>query len=128
MTFIREIFLITSFVVSIQYCSGQIERKSPIDTSLQAVILFDYKVLDLGEIKVGSKTTCKYKFKNIGRLPLIIKDVKTTCGCTLAKFTSVPILYKKKGEVLIEFTAPLHTVNVNKSLIVVTNTYEKSIL
>ncbi|HBP22821.1 MAG TPA: hypothetical protein DEA08_34200, partial [Planctomycetes bacterium] len=47
------------------------------------------KDLDFGEIVHGAKATLKVALKNTGQAPLEIRQVKPSCGCTVADFPRV---------------------------------------
>ncbi len=103
-------------------------KQSPIDSVKQAVIKFDSKILDLGKVKVNSKTKGKFYFKNIGSKGLFIKTVKPHCGCTIANYSKNILNKGEKGEIEIEFIAPPTPSFALKTLIVSANTLEKSYL
>jgi hypothetical protein len=48
-------------------------------------IQFESKLHDFGEIEDGKVITIEFKFKNSGDSQLIIKNISTSCGCTVAK-------------------------------------------
>ncbi len=48
-------------------------------------ISFEQTVCDLGQVGLGTKNSCEFKFKNTGQGPLKITNVKSTCGCTVAQ-------------------------------------------
>ncbi|GGD87648.1 hypothetical protein GCM10011312_09560 [Planktosalinus lacus] len=60
-------------------------------TQAQAKITFDEDTIDYGEIEKGSDGVRTFKFTNTGDQPLVIEDVKSTCGCTIPKKPSDPI-------------------------------------
>ena len=103
-------------------------NKNPIDTATQAIIKFDNKILDLGEVKINSKIKAKFNFSNVGDKELFIKDVKPQCGCTLANYSKLPIKKEERGEITIVYSAPSTQTVISKTIIVVANTYEKSYL
>ena len=45
-------------------------------------ISFAEKSFDFGEITQGEKVEHVFEFENVGNEPLILSDVRTTCGCT----------------------------------------------
>jgi len=51
----------------------------------QAKITFEDETIDYGEIQKGSDGVRTFKFTNTGDQPLVITDVKSTCGCTIPK-------------------------------------------
>lgn len=59
---------------------------------------------NFGEVVLGSKVEHVYKFTNTGNEPLIITDVKPSCGCTLPKsWPHDPIMPGDRGELVIAF-------------------------
>jgi len=46
---------------------------------------------DLGEIKHNVPVSVSFEFKNIGNAPLIIGNVKASCGCTTTYYPEKPI-------------------------------------
>ncbi|MHC5112827.1 MAG: DUF1573 domain-containing protein [Planctomycetota bacterium] len=50
-----------------------------------AVIEFTKRVHDFGEIWDVERQTCRFEFTNRGEETLVIKEIKTSCGCTAAK-------------------------------------------
>lgn len=60
-------------------------------TQAQAKITFEEDTIDYGEIEKGSDGVRTFKFTNTGDQPLVIEDVKSTCGCTIPKKPSDPI-------------------------------------
>ncbi|HLU51801.1 MAG TPA: DUF1573 domain-containing protein [Flavobacteriaceae bacterium] len=57
----------------------------------QAKISFEEDTIDYGEIKKGDDGVRIFKFTNTGTEPLIITEVKSTCGCTIPKKPTQPI-------------------------------------
>ncbi len=57
----------------------------------QAKIEFKSDTVDYGEIAKGSDGVRVFEFTNTGNAPLIINDVKSSCGCTVPKKPDGPI-------------------------------------
>lgn len=57
----------------------------------QAEISFKAETIDYGQIAKGEDGVRVFEFTNTGNAPLIITDVKSTCGCTIPKKPSGPI-------------------------------------
>lgn len=53
----------------------------------QAKISFKAETVDYGEIAKGSDGVRVFEFTNTGDAPLIITDVKSSCGCTVPEKT-----------------------------------------
>ena len=66
----------------------------------QAFIQFENKVHDFGQIQeVDGKVTHEFVFKNTGNAPLVISQVRVSCGCTTPKWTKTPIEPGKTGSI-----------------------------
>lgn len=57
----------------------------------QAKISFKSETIDYGKIAKGSDGIRVFEFTNTGDAPLIITDVKSTCGCTVPKKPDGPV-------------------------------------
>lgn len=57
----------------------------------QAKISFKETTVDYGTIVKGSDGVREFEFTNTGDAPLIISDVKSSCGCTIPKKPDGPI-------------------------------------
>ena len=51
----------------------------------QAKFEFKSETVDYGEIAKGSDGVRVFEFTNVGDQPLVISDVKSSCGCTVPK-------------------------------------------
>jgi hypothetical protein len=71
----------------------------------QTTIKWDAQDMDLGVIKHQVPKTVEFTFTNSGKAPLIISDVKTSCGCTVAEFPKEPIAPGKKGVIKAIYSA-----------------------
>ena len=60
---------------------------------------------DFGKIPQGTPVTTIFEFTNIGKEPLILADVRPTCGCTIADFTKTPVKSGEKGVIKITYSA-----------------------
>ena len=57
----------------------------------QAKISFKEDTVDYGTIAKGSDGVRVFEFTNTGDAPLIISDVKSSCGCTVPKKPDGPV-------------------------------------
>jgi len=74
-----------------------------IATYAQAEIKFDSDVIDYGKVDYGSDGVRTFGFTNTGDQPLVIKDVKSTCGCTVPKKPDGEIAPGQKGEIQVKY-------------------------
>ena len=58
---------------------------------------------DFGTITQGTNVEDLFVFTNTGNAPLIIKDAKGSCGCTVPEYTKIPIPPGGVGEILVKY-------------------------
>ena len=68
-------------------------------------IEFEESTFDFGTIDAGEKVSHVYKFKNTGSEPLVIKDAKGSCGCTVPKWPKEPVAPGATGDILVEYNS-----------------------
>jgi hypothetical protein len=68
-----------------------------------AKIEFETETIDYGTIEKGADGVRVFKFKNTGDAPLVVSAVKSTCGCTVPKKPTVPILPGESGEIEVKY-------------------------
>ena len=63
------------------------------------------QTIDLGTIvaKETSKVDVDFVFSNKGNVPLVIHKVKASCGCTVPRWTKVPVSPVKDGVITVSF-------------------------
>ncbi|MDQ7916890.1 DUF1573 domain-containing protein [Mesonia sp. MT50] len=71
--------------------------------SAQAEIKFDQETVDYGTIEYGSDGVRSFTFTNVGDEPLVISDVKSTCGCTVPEKPKDPIAPGKTGVIKVKY-------------------------
>ncbi|MDR2814248.1 MAG: DUF1573 domain-containing protein [Prevotellaceae bacterium] len=53
---------------------------------------------DFGQVpETGGNITYRFEFTNVGKVPVIITNVESSCGCTTPEWTKEPVLPGKKG-------------------------------
>lgn len=82
--------------------------------------------LDKGTITEGEKIEIIYRFKNTGEKPLIIKDVRPSCGCTVAEKPIEPIAPGKEGSIKALFDSQNRPGPTHKTITVISNTDPES--
>ena len=88
----------------------------------EAVITFDKTEHDFGTLLQGEVVTYSFHFTNTGNAPLLISNVSTSCGCTVADFSREPINPGKEGYIKASYDSKGHHGFQTRSLTVVTNT------
>ena len=67
------------------------------------IIKFEKMEHDYGTISQGADGNCVFKFKNTGNEPLIISDVRKSCGCTTPTWSAEPILPSQSGVIKVGY-------------------------
>jgi len=84
-----------------------------------AKIEFKTDTIDYGTVEKGSDGVRVFVFTNTGNAPLIISDVKSTCGCTVPKKPEEPIMPGQTGEISVKYDT--NRVNPIRKTITVTS-------
>ena len=78
------------------------ETEKPKDSNAPA-FEFVTEVIDYGKIELNADGVRTFKFKNIGKSPLVITNVKSSCGCTDPKKPTEPIMPGESGEIEVKY-------------------------
>ena len=98
-----------------------------ISQNISAEIKFEKEFIDYGTIEPSSEGTRVFTFINNGNAPLIIKNVQSSCGCTIPKKPEAPIDPGKKGEILVRYDT--NRIGMfSKSIIVTSNANSNPII
>lgn len=74
-------------------------------TGTGAEIEFVKKTVDFGTLKVGDVKVVAVTYKNIGKKPLILDDVISSCDCTEVDWSKAPVMPGKTGTIKATYTA-----------------------
>ena len=91
------------------------------------VFEFETKVIDYGEIAANSDGNRVFKFKNVGKSPLIISKVKGSCGCTVPTKPEEPIMPGETGEIGVKY-ATNRIGPFSKTITISSNAYEPQVV
>lgn len=83
-------------------------------------IIFTKLIHDYGIIDVGSPAHCEFKFTNKMKKPLVIHNVKPSCGCTIAEWSKEPIAPGKTGVIKLKYNTKIPG-TFNKTITVSSN-------
>jgi hypothetical protein len=73
-------------------------------------------IVDYGEIKKGENGKRIISFKNKGKMPIIIRNIQTSCGCTTPSWPRKPIYPKKSDQIIVEYDT-LRVGKFNKTIL-----------
>jgi hypothetical protein len=66
-------------------------------------IKFEKTVHNYGTIEYKSDGSCEFEFKNTGKEPLLLKKVRSSCGCTTPKWPREPIKPGQKETIKVKY-------------------------
>jgi hypothetical protein len=69
----------------------------------QDSIIFQTTAHDYGIIVQGADGTCMFNFTNKGKAPIVLNDVKASCGCTVPEWTRTPVAPGEKGSIKVTY-------------------------
>ena len=64
---------------------------------------FKSELINYGKITQGSEGKRVFEFTNVGDAPLIISEIKSTCGCTVPSKPEKPIMPGEKGKIEVSY-------------------------
>ena len=84
-------------------------------------IKFEETTHDFGEIKQNVKVETSFVFKNTGKVPLVISNASSSCGCTVPEYPKEAIAPGEKGEIKVEYNGSGKDA-ITKTVTLTTNT------
>ncbi len=101
-----------------------------IDSSKLAIFEWANMEYDFGTVIDGEQVEYSYKFKNVGAVPLIIKQATGSCGCTVPERPEEPIAPGEEGEIKVKFNSTGRIGNPRKEVTLRANTlpYETKLI
>jgi hypothetical protein len=94
---------------------------SPQDLATAPVAAFNMSTHDFGDINQGDQVECTFILKNEGKRDLIIRNVKTSCGCTAVTPEKKIISQNESVPLKVKFSSAGKMGRQNKSITVITN-------
>lgn len=77
---------------------------------------------DFGTLHEGDSVKLSFRFKNTGKKPLFLSNVKTSCGCTVTSFPEKPIFPGEDDVLVAVFKSEGHPGATRKGISVTSNT------
>ena len=71
--------------------------------TLQDSIVFVSTTHDYGTIVQGADGNSEFKFTNKGKSPIILSNVKASCGCTVPEWPKEPIMPGKTNSIKVTY-------------------------
>jgi len=83
-------------------------------------IVFNKTVHDYGTMEQHGDGKCEFSFTNEGKEPLILSNVRSSCGCTVPTWPREPILPGQSGIIKVKYDTK-RVGAINKSVYVTSN-------
>jgi len=109
----KKLLLVCAVIIGFAFTASAQDNQKP-------EFKFNEEKHDFGKIPQGTPVTTKFEFTNVGQEPLILSDVKPTCGCTIADYTKTPVKAGEKGIITITYNAAA-AYPFNKTIVVTSN-------
>ena len=91
----------------------------------QPVITFEKTTHDFGKInEADGRVTTVFEFTNEGMVPLVLTNVRASCGCTTPKWTREPIEPGQKGTITVTYNPNGRPGRFQKTVTVTSNATE----
>ena len=87
----KKAILLTAFIFGVILMSNAQVAVSAGDPSTMAKFKWDETTHDFGKIDQGKPVSTEFVFTNTGTTPLVISNVKGSCGCTVTEYTKEAI-------------------------------------
>ncbi|MCS7018541.1 MAG: DUF1573 domain-containing protein [Cytophagales bacterium] len=96
--------LLVAFVAFSQTTSNAGSKTVAQNNNL-AAFQWDKTTHDFGNIPQNQPVTATFKFKNVGKVPLVITSAVGSCGCTVPSWPKEPIAPGESAEIKATFNA-----------------------
>ena len=93
----------------------------------QPVITFEKVSHDFGKInEADGRVTTVFKFKNEGMAPLVLSNVRASCGCTTPKWPKEPIEPGQTGDITVTYNPSGRPGRFQKTITITSNATEST--
>ncbi|GAA4317247.1 DUF1573 domain-containing protein [Mucilaginibacter gynuensis] len=114
----KKLILICAVIFGFAYSASAQDTKAEDDSKPE--FKFVEEKHDFGKVPQGTPVSTVFEFTNVGKEPLILSDVRPTCGCTIADYTKTPVKKGAKGNIKITYNAAAVS-PFNKTIVVTSN-------
>lgn len=121
----RSLMLLFAASILLVSCSGKTDE-GKIDVSVidnLTTIKFERDVIDFKNVEEGERVSGSFKFTNTGKHNLVIYEVNTSCGCTVADYPRGEIAPGESGMISVTYDSDGATgMRITKQVTVNANT------
>lgn len=110
---------------AIQEVVGEAKPAEPAEVPSKAKMEFESTTVDYGKIEYNAEPLRLIKFTNTGTEPLVIKNAKGSCGCTVPTWPKEPIAPGQSSTIEVRYDTK-RTGRISKSITITTNEVENT--
>jgi opacity protein-like surface antigen len=100
----KKVIMALVMVVSFAFAAKAQEVVTPTPVDPNAPDMqFETEVIDYGTIEYGSNGVREFKFKNVGKQPLVISNAAGSCGCTTPEWPKEPIAAGQSQSIKVKY-------------------------
>lgn len=99
----KKFFLLSMFVSMALTVINAQDVKPETDNTDGPKIEFSEQEHNYGTLQKGGDGNCEFVFTNNGNEPLILSNVKASCGCTVPTWTKEPIMPGNTGTIKVRY-------------------------
>ena len=100
-----------------------ITADTPLYTNNIAKITLEETDFNFGSVNEGDVVKHTFKLKNVGNQPLLITDIRTSCGCTVPTWNKSPIAANANDQVEVKFDTKGKANEQVKKITIIANTF-----
>ncbi|MFA7289860.1 MAG: DUF1573 domain-containing protein [Melioribacteraceae bacterium] len=100
---------------------ADVQPKVEAEKNTESKLTLSKNYFDFGNVKEGKIVEVTIAFKNSGQKELVIKDVKTSCGCTAALLSSKKLKPGEQGDMRIELDTSNRTGKLTRTVTLYSN-------
>ncbi|MBW3544200.1 MAG: DUF1573 domain-containing protein [Bacteroidetes bacterium] len=113
--------VVLSFLMMLFVVAAYAQEKAQVASVNGPQITFQESEYKFGDLEQGEKAEHVFTFKNTGTAPLVLSDVRTTCGCTASEWPKEPVAPGKSGQIKVTFNSAGKMGAQNKVVTIVSN-------
>ena len=118
----KHIIFLSVILFFVLGCKNGNKNSTKINSNDSTKIAFTETRFEFGDIVQGEHIEHTFIFKNIGDKPLVISEVHSSCGCTIADYSDKPLSPGSEGYIKVSFNSQGKQGRQYKTVTIVSNT------
>lgn len=124
---VLSLFLILGVTFGVMAQNNKVAPVENKSIGTQAEITFEKLEHDYGQVQKNGNGETTFTYKNTGKTPLILSNVRSSCGCTVPSWSREPLMPGQSASIRVKY----NTANpgpINKSVTVESNARENRVI